>query len=98
MPAACSRARGRAHPDVPGGRRGLRNPRATRRGKRQEVDAWRNGEKIAAGPRLLRGSVQSTMMAPMAKKTLYHILGVPRDASATDIENAHQMRAAELER
>ena len=40
------------------------------------------------------------MMAPMAttKKTLYHILGIPRDASADDIGMAHQMRAAELER
>ena len=40
------------------------------------------------------------MMAPMAqtKKTLYDILGVPRDANAIDIGLAHQRRAAEFQR
>src|SRR5258706_1459886 len=33
-----------------------------------------------------------------SKKTLYQILGVPRDASQIDIGLAHEMRAAELER
>lgn len=40
------------------------------------------------------------MMAPMAqtKKTLYDILGVPRDANSIDIGLAHQRRAAEFQR
>ncbi len=39
-------------------------------------------------------------MAAMAqpKKTLYQILGVPRDASATDIGLAHEMKSAEVQR
>lgn len=39
-------------------------------------------------------------MAPMAnpKKSLYEILGVPRDANDLDIGIAHQRRAAELQR
>jgi serine protease Do len=36
-------------------------------------------------------------MAP-PKKTLYQILGVPRDANPVDIGLAHEMRSAELER
>jgi S1-C subfamily serine protease len=40
------------------------------------------------------------MMAPMAqtKKTLYDILGVPRDANAIDIGLAHERRSAEFQR
>ena len=40
------------------------------------------------------------MMAPMAqtKKTLYDILGVPRDANDIDIGLAHQRRSAEFQR
>lgn len=39
-------------------------------------------------------------MAAMAqpKKTLYQILGVPRDASAADIGLAHEMKSAEVQR
>ena len=33
-----------------------------------------------------------------AKKTLYQILGVPRDASAIDIGLAHEMKSAEVQR
>lgn len=40
------------------------------------------------------------MMAPMAqtKKTLYDILGIPRDANSIDIGLAHQRRSAEFQR
>lgn len=40
------------------------------------------------------------MMAPMAqpKKTLYDILGVPRDANSIDIGLAHERRSAEFQR
>lgn len=49
---------------------------------------------------LLRTTAQTVMMAPMAqtKKTLYDILGVPRDANAIDIGLAHQRRSAEFQR
>jgi S1-C subfamily serine protease len=48
----------------------------------------------------LRATAQTVMMAPMAqtKKTLYDILGVPRDANAIDIGLAHQRRSAEFQR
>jgi hypothetical protein len=38
------------------------------------------------------------MMAPMAKKTLYDVLGLPRDAMALDVGLAYQKRMEALER
>jgi S1-C subfamily serine protease len=49
---------------------------------------------------LLRLAAQTVMMAPMAqtKKTLYDILGAPRDANSIDIGLAHERRSAEFQR
>lgn len=49
---------------------------------------------------LLRGGSQSTMMAPMAqpKKSLYEILGVPRDANSIDVGLAYEKARTALHR
>src|SRR5262245_44126819 len=95
MPGGCFPARGPGHPGGPAPPPPRSRPDRRSQQGAKRLFSW--AHSIYDDP-AMAAKTPTAPRPPVKKRTLYEILGVPRDAMAIDIGVAYKKRLAELDR